>query len=189
MIYILGDDSTRTFRATDENNNLLPPEEVGWTVNPRPYTSEENAAADATITDAATLTDLAARVARIEALLWPAAPDPSDPEDPSVGTWESYAGVWPNQGLLLEVDTVWRNISGVPLTTPPSGFPGTPAQWTHLFVAALEPAPGPSPWFQPTGAHDDYDLNALVTHLGSTWISTVSNNVWEPGVYGWSIVP
>ena len=137
----------------------------------------------------ARLDDLTARVARIEAVLWPTTPDPTDPEDLSVGTWESYAGVWPNQGLLLEGDTVWRNISGVPLTTPPSGFPGTPAQWTHLFVAVLEPAPGPAPWVQPTGAHDDYDLDALVTHLGSTWISTVPNNVWEPGVYGWSIVP
>ena len=23
-----------------------------------------------------------------------------------------------------------------------------------------------------------------VTHNGATWISTVDNNVWEPGVYG-----
>ena len=24
-----------------------------------------------------------------------------------------------------------------------------------------------------------------VTHGGRTWVSTIDNNVWEPGVYGW----
>lgn len=26
-----------------------------------------------------------------------------------------------------------------------------------------------------------------LTHNGKTWISTVDNNVWEPGVYGWEV--
>ena len=61
----------------------------------RPYTSDENAAADA-----ATLTDLAERVARIEAHLWPAPPDPTTPDDPSVTDWE---GIWPAGGLLRDL--------------------------------------------------------------------------------------
>ena len=40
-------------------------------------------------------------------------------------------------------------------------------------------------WVQPTGAHDTYSLGDLVTHVGQTWESTVANNSWEPGVYGW----
>jgi len=40
-------------------------------------------------------------------------------------------------------------------------------------------------WVQPTGAHDAYAIGAKVTHNGSKWESTVDNNVWEPGVYGW----
>ena len=40
-------------------------------------------------------------------------------------------------------------------------------------------------WIQPSGAHDAYPLNAKVTHNGKKWISTVSDNVWEPGAYGW----
>lgn len=40
-------------------------------------------------------------------------------------------------------------------------------------------------WVQPTGAHDTYSLGDLVTHVGKTWESTVDNNSWEPGVYGW----
>jgi len=40
-------------------------------------------------------------------------------------------------------------------------------------------------WVQPTGAQDTYSLGALVTHVGQVWESTVDNNSWEPGVYGW----
>ena len=40
-------------------------------------------------------------------------------------------------------------------------------------------------WVQPTGAQDTYSLGDLVTHVGKTWESTVDNNSWEPGVYGW----
>lgn len=40
-------------------------------------------------------------------------------------------------------------------------------------------------WVQPTGAHDAYSIGDKVTHNGKTWESTIANNVWEPGVYGW----
>ena len=41
-------------------------------------------------------------------------------------------------------------------------------------------------WSQPVGAHDAYELGAKVTHNAKKWVSDVDNNVWEPGVYGWS---
>lgn len=41
-------------------------------------------------------------------------------------------------------------------------------------------------WIQPTGAHDVYALGAKVKHNGKKWISDANNNVWEPGVYGWT---
>lgn len=40
-------------------------------------------------------------------------------------------------------------------------------------------------WIQPTGAQDAYALDDKVKHNSKIWISTVDNNVWEPGVYGW----
>lgn len=40
-------------------------------------------------------------------------------------------------------------------------------------------------WVQPAGAHDAYPINAMVTHGGKNWRSTVASNVWTPGVYGW----
>lgn len=41
-------------------------------------------------------------------------------------------------------------------------------------------------WVQPTGAHDTYAAGDRVTHKDSVWESTVANNSWEPGVYGWT---
>ena len=45
--------------------------------------------------------------------------------------------------------------------------------------------PVPPDWVQPTGAHDAYQIGDLVTYQGQVWRSTVDNNSWPPGVYGW----
>ena len=42
-------------------------------------------------------------------------------------------------------------------------------------------------WEQPDSTNP-YMKDDKVTHNGSTWISTIDNNVWEPGVYGWEII-
>ncbi len=44
-------------------------------------------------------------------------------------------------------------------------------------------------WAQPIGAHDVYAFGDKVRHLEKCWISDVDENVWEPGVHGWSEVP
>lgn len=40
-------------------------------------------------------------------------------------------------------------------------------------------------WTQPLGASDAYQTGDVVMHNDVKWTSTVDNNVWEPGVYGW----
>lgn len=35
---------------------------------------------------------------------------------------------------------------------------------------------------------NSYSLGAKVSHKEKHWTSTVANNVWEPGVYGWEEV-
>ena len=45
------------------------------------------------------------------------------------------------------------------------------------------------PWEQPSGAHDAYRRDDETTHLGKIWVSTVTPNVWEPGVSGWREKP
>lgn len=68
----------------------------------------------------------------------------------------------------------------------------TQADWTpdvadSLFTEAA-PAGVILAWVQPTGAHDAYALDALVTHNGWVWKSLYPANVWEPGVFGWEQV-
>lgn len=52
-------------------------------------------------------------------------------------------------------------------------------------ILAAEGIESGDPWRQPTGAHDAYPLDAIVSHAGKVWSSTVAANVWEPGVSGW----
>ena len=43
----------------------------------------------------------------------------------------------------------------------------------------------PAPWQQPSGTHDAYAKGDQVTHEGHVWISSLDNNVYIPGEYGW----
>lgn len=40
------------------------------------------------------------------------------------------------------------------------------------------------PWEQPDSTNP-YKTGDKVIHKDKIWVSTVDNNVWEPGVYGW----
>ena len=55
-----------------------------------------------------------------------------------------------------------------------------------LYVRIAPPGVIPE-WRQPLGEHDAYQVGDKVTHNDKTWISTVDDNVWEPGVHGWEI--
>lgn len=58
-----------------------------------------------------------------------------------------------------------------------------PALWTEVAEPGTIPV-----WKQPTGAQDAYMTGDKVKYPdenGDVWVSTVDNNVWEPGVYGW----
>jgi hypothetical protein len=59
-----------------------------------------------------------------------------------------------------------------------------PSLWVRIDDPAIE---WPE-WRQPTGATDAYAKGDKGSHNGKHWISDVDNNVWEPGVYGWTEV-
>lgn len=60
-----------------------------------------------------------------------------------------------------------------------------PGAAPSLFAEVLIPDPDVIPeWKQPDSTNP-YMTGDKVTHNGSTWVSTIDNNVWEPGVYGW----
>lgn len=62
----------------------------------------------------------------------------------------------------------------------------TPDATPALFAKVLIPDETIIPeWVQPDSTNP-YRKGDKVTHNGKTWISDVENNVWEPGVYGWT---
>lgn len=63
--------------------------------------------------------------------------------------------------------------------------PATPSLWRNI----ADPAEEYPEWSQPVGASDAYQNGDKVSHNDKHWTSTVDNNVWEPGVYGWDEVP
>lgn len=56
-----------------------------------------------------------------------------------------------------------------------------PSLWAKVLVSDTG---APLPWEQPESTNP-YMKGDKVTHAGKTWVSTIDNNVWEPGVYGW----
>lgn len=64
----------------------------------------------------------------------------------------------------------------------------TPDVAVSLWVRVDDPSIEFPEWRQPTGAQDAYMKGDKVTHKEKHWVSDVENNVWEPGVYGWSEV-
>ena len=61
----------------------------------------------------------------------------------------------------------------------------TPDATPSLYKAVGFTETGVPIWTQPLGAADAYMSGDVVEHSGTVWESTVDNNVWEPGVYGW----
>ena len=93
---------------------------------------------------------------------------------------------WWRPGIAAEKDKIYRFGDDLyrciqPHTTQEDW---TPDKVPALFVKiSLEEYPE---WVQPTGAHDAYMKGVKVSHNSKHWISDVDNNIWEPGVYGWS---
>lgn len=59
-----------------------------------------------------------------------------------------------------------------------------PSLWAKVLIPDPDTIPA---WEQPDSTNP-YMMGDKVTHNGKTWVSTVDNNVWEPGVFGWDEV-
>ena len=63
-----------------------------------------------------------------------------------------------------------------------------PSTAVSLWVEVSDPSIEFPEWVQPQGAQDAYAKGSKVSHSEKHWISDVDNNVWMPGVYGWTEV-
>lgn len=57
-----------------------------------------------------------------------------------------------------------------------------PSLWAQVLIPDPEVIPE---WAQPESTNP-YMKGDKVKHNGKTWICDIDNNVWEPGVYGWT---
>ena len=63
-----------------------------------------------------------------------------------------------------------------------------PKDAVSLWSKVLIPDPEVIPEWEQPDSTNPYMKGDKVQHLNRTWISDIDNNVWEPGVYGWSEV-
>lgn len=64
----------------------------------------------------------------------------------------------------------------------------TPDVAASLFTKVLISDPNTIPEWEQPDSTNPYKKGDKVAHNNSTWVSEVDNNVWEPGVYGWTKV-
>ena len=72
------------------------------------------------------------------------------------------------------------------LTTHASQADWTPDAAPSLWAKVLIPDPDVIPEWEQPDSTNPYMQGDKVTHNGKTWTSTIDDNVWEPGVYGWT---
>lgn len=63
-----------------------------------------------------------------------------------------------------------------------------PTDAVSLWAKILIPDPTVIPEWQQPESTNPYMKGDKVTHQGKTWQSTIDNNVWEPGIYGWETI-
>ena len=74
------------------------------------------------------------------------------------------------------------------LTTHNSQADWTPDTAVSLFARVLIPDDDTIYGWQQPDSTNPYMTGDKVEHNDKIWVSTCDNNVWEPGVYGWSEV-
>lgn len=62
----------------------------------------------------------------------------------------------------------------------------TPDASPSLWAKVLIPDPDVIPEWEQPDSTNPYAKGDKVTHNGKTWVSDIDNNVWTPGVYGWT---
>ena len=97
---------------------------------------------------------------------------------------------WSGEGVSYAADTRLRYNGRlyrvVQAHVSQSGW--SPDVTPALFTEVAKPGEIPV-WRQPVGSQDAYSAGDKVHYPdadGPVWVSTVDDNVWEPGVYGWA---
>lgn len=96
--------------------------------------------------------------------------------------WE--AGTSYEAGVRVQYDGVLYKV----LQAHTSQATWTPDAAVSLFAKVLIPDESKIPGWEQPGSTNPYMKGDRVTYNGKTYESTIDNNVWAPGVYGWKEV-
>jgi hypothetical protein len=101
--------------------------------------------------------------------------------------WVSSDSLWvSNHSYLVDDIVLYYNAKYQCVQAHTSSSTWTPDVTPALWSLYSPPEDGPQPWVQPLGAQDAYQIPDEVTHNGNLWRCNTADNVWEPGVYGWT---
>ena len=94
---------------------------------------------------------------------------------------------WSGNGIAYKVDDRVRydGILYKVLIAHTSQESWTPVASPSLFAKVLIPDENTIPEWQQPDSTNPYQIGDKVMHNGKVWQNTISNNVWQPGVYGW----
>lgn len=97
---------------------------------------------------------------------------------------------WNGDGIEYKVDerVSYNSILFKCLQAHTSQTTWTPTDAPSLWARVLIPDPEVIPEWEQPDSTNPYMAGDKVIHNGKTWQSDIDNNVWEPGVYGWSEV-
>ena len=165
------DDTTRTVTTYDEQGNIT---------SERPYTADENAAADAAVQAQADAEAARARAELADAILDATAALMTDAHTDGQ-PWVQPTGAHDAYPLGITVThegKVWENLTPANVWVP--GVSG----WREQ-VAEGYPA-----WVQPTGAHDSYNKGDRVNFNDQDYESLIDGNTYSPSDYpaGWKTI-
>ena len=97
---------------------------------------------------------------------------------------------WSGEGVNYKVGerVLYQDVLYKVLTAHTSQETWQPDVAVSLFAKVLIPDDNIIPEWEQPDSTNAYQIGDKVSHNGQIWENTISNNVWEPGVYGWSVV-
>lgn len=123
------------------------------------------------------------KIAAIEAAVLATVDRTPKPWHPVTGAHDAAP---PLSEWTMDDGHTYRNVSGQWLSHSPYEYP------RGYECLDCEPVADWAPWVQPipgSGTNEPYAKDAKVTHKDQRYISNLDGNVWEPGVYGWTLAP
>ena len=97
---------------------------------------------------------------------------------------------WSGDGVQYKVDdrVRYEGVLYKVLQAHTSQAGWTPVLAASLFAKVLIPDENVIPEWQQPDSTNPYMTGDKVSYNGQIWQSTINNNVWAPGVYGWVVV-